>query len=101
MCLFVAGDVAYATLQDIYFSLRKQLYQHGKRATFTKEECGVLLSTLCSETVVARDRRQPAQVLNAQLKEALGRIRLLPIAALQEAAKKCANAVGSPTLHDT
>jgi hypothetical protein len=100
MSLFVAGDVAYATLQDIYFSLRRQLFQHGKRATFTKEECGVLLSALCSETVVARDRRQPAQLLNAQLKEALGRIPIFPISTLQEAAKKCATAVGSPALHD-
>jgi hypothetical protein len=100
MCPFVTGDVAYSTLNDIYFSLRKQLYQYSNRTTFTKEECEVLLSLLCSETVVAKARRRPAQILNAQLKEGLSRIPIFPIAELQEAAKKCANAVASSSLSE-
>jgi predicted HD phosphohydrolase len=98
--LFVAGDKSYTALQDIYFSLRKQLYQRGTRKTFTKEECGVLLNALCSETVLARNHRQPAQVLNAQLQESLARTDGFSIEELREAAKKCANVVGSQDLHE-
>jgi hypothetical protein len=99
--VFIAGDMAYAALRGMYFSLRKQLYQRGTRKTFTKEECIVLLNALCSETVVARTHRQPAQALNAQLKEALARAKGFQIEALRDAAKRCANAVGSQSLQDS
>jgi hypothetical protein len=89
----VLGGVAYDVLKDLYFRLRRQLYQHGKRTTFTKEECAVLLFILSSEAMPARGRRQPAQQLNTHLKAVLAEIPSFSLAELQEAAKKCATMV--------
>jgi hypothetical protein len=86
----VLGGVAYDVLKDLYFRLRRHRYQHGKRTTFTKEECAVLLFILSSEATPPRGRRQPAQQLSAHLKAVLAEIPSFRLTELQEAAKKCA-----------
>jgi hypothetical protein len=86
----VLGGVAYDLLKDLYFRLRCHRYQHGKRTTFTKEECAVLLFILSSEATSPRGRRQPAQQLNAYLKAVLAETPSFRLTELQEAAKKCA-----------
>jgi hypothetical protein len=91
----VLGEIAYETLRVLYFRLRKRLFQHSKRVSFTKDECGVLLDLLASRAMAPRGRRQPAQVLNRQLKEALAGVPGFEFACLQEAAKKCAAIAGA------
>jgi hypothetical protein len=89
----VVGSAAFDAIRELYFALRNALFQHGRRNSFTKEECAVLLAVLSLEVVPARGHRQPANVLLTQLKEALARVPIFQTATLQEAAKKCAHEV--------
>jgi hypothetical protein len=91
----VLGGMAYDNLKDLYFRLRRHLHQHGKRTSFTKEECANLLLILSSEAMPARERRQPAQQLNTHLKAVLAKSPYFRLSELQEAAKKCATMVAS------
>jgi hypothetical protein len=88
--------MAYDMLADIYFSLHKSLFPHGKRAIFTKDECSMLMDSLAARRIPGRDRRQPAQVLNRQLKDALASLPIIQLSTLQEAAKSCAMATNPP-----
>jgi hypothetical protein len=90
----VAGEAAYGALKGLYFALHKRLFPHSKRSMFTKDECALFLDLLLAQATDGRGRRQPAQALNARLKGALAAVSAFHTGCLQEAAKKCALALG-------
>jgi hypothetical protein len=96
----VAGSAAFETIHELYFTLRKALFQYARRNSFTKEECAVLLGMLSSEAIPSRGHRQPTLALIAQLKEALARVPLFQRATLQEAVRRCAHEVLAGHRHD-
>jgi hypothetical protein len=85
----VLGENAYTTCKELYFTLQRRLYQNSKRANFTKEECIVLSSLFGFRAFPVRYARQPAGVVNAQLKASFAQIPELSLASIKEAVKKC------------
>jgi hypothetical protein len=96
----VPGETAYDTIANLYFTLRRRLFQHAKRIGFTKGECGLFMDSLAARPIAARGHRQSAQLLNTQLKEALTDVPAFQIGCLQEAVKKVAVAIGASPRKD-
>jgi hypothetical protein len=96
----VRGEETYDAIANLYFTLMKRLFQHSKRNTFTKSECGLFMHSLAARPIAARAHRQSAQLLNKQLKEALATVPPFHIGCLQEAVKRVAVEIASSPTRD-